>query len=192
VLFVGRLVANKGCDHLIRAMARLRPLHPEAELVVIGDGPERPALEALAAARLERFRFLGTQAPDGVKEWMSRARVFCVPSVTVATGASEGFGLAMAEAQAMALPVVSFRTGGIPDAVEDGVTGHLLAEGDEPGLAMAIAHLLSDRATWQRFSAAARERVVRLFDLRTQTEKLEALYDEVVAAHGPAAGDGPG
>lgn len=184
VLFVGRLAPNKGCDHLITAMRRVHADHPEAELVVIGDGPERARLERLAAGL--RCRFLGIQPHDVVRDWMGRARVFCVPSITVPSGASEGFGLVQLEAQAMGTPVASYRTGGIPEAVEDGVTGWLVDEGDRDALANRIARLLSDREAWAALSRAARERVVQGFDLRTQTRQLETLYDQVLAESRPA------
>jgi colanic acid/amylovoran biosynthesis glycosyltransferase len=78
VLFVGRLVEKKGCDHLIEAMAEVQGRCADAELVVIGDGPMRASCEALAAARQVRCRFLGSKPPSVVQEWMARAMIFCV------------------------------------------------------------------------------------------------------------------
>src|SRR5262249_33500233 len=107
VLFVGRLVENKGCDFLLRAMGAVQVTQPDAELVVIGDGHLQGRLENQAAElHLRNYRFLGMQPPAVVREWLNRARVFCVPSVEIASGASEGFGLVFAEAQSMGVPVV--------------------------------------------------------------------------------------
>ncbi len=111
---------------------------------------------------------------------MNRARVFCVPSVTVDSGASEGFGMVFAEAQAMGLPVASFETGGIPEAVVHGETGLLARERDTAGLAQNIIALLSDRAMWERFSDAGRRRARELFDIRRQTAALEDIYRAVL------------
>ena len=132
-------------------------------LVIIGDGPLRPRLEQTARElALRHVSFLSTQPAGLVRYWMNRARVFCVPSVTVDSGASEGFGMVFAEAQAMGLPVASFATGGIPEAVVHGETGLLARERDTAGLAHNIISLLSDRAMWERFSDAGRRAGARL------------------------------
>ena len=180
VLFVGRLVEKKGCEYLIRAMSRVQSAMPEAELVVIGDGPLRSSLERLAGKTLRRHRFLGTQPPSGVRAWLNRASVFCVPSITAASGDAEAFGLVFAEAQAMELPVVSFASGGVPEAVAHGETGFLAAERDWKGLAEHLSTLLKDDALRRRFGAAGRARVRARFDLRKQTPKLEELYERVL------------
>jgi colanic acid/amylovoran biosynthesis glycosyltransferase len=180
VLFVGRLVEKKGCVHLIEAMTSVQRQHTDAELVVIGDGPLRAYCEALAAARSVRCRFLGAQPAAVVQEWMAKATVFCVPSVVAASGDAEGFGIVFIEAQAMGLPVVSTRSGGIPEAVEDEETGLLVAEADPSALAQAILRLMQDNELWQRFSLAGRRRVLEKFDLARQTHHLEKLFDRLL------------
>ena len=129
ILFVGRLVPVKGCEYLIRAMAEIQAFAPQAKLVVIGDGPLRSKLELQASKSVRNFEFLGLQSPDAVRKWMNRATVFCTPSVLAESGQREAFGMVFAEAQAMGLPVVSFASGGIPEAVSDGQTGFLVPEG---------------------------------------------------------------
>lgn len=181
VLFVGRLVEKKGCGHLIEAMATVQRRCPDATLVVIGSGPLREECEALTESRGVRCRFLGAQPSAIVKAWMARATVFCVPSIVAASGDAEGFGIVFIEAQAMGLPVVSTRSGGIPEAVEDGRTGLLVAEGDREALAESILRLLQDRDLWQRFSIAGRTRVIEQFDLARQTERLEEAFGDVVS-----------
>jgi colanic acid/amylovoran biosynthesis glycosyltransferase len=181
VLFVGRLVEKKGCDRLIEAMAEVQRHCPEAQLVVIGNGPLRANCEALAAMRQVRSVFLGSQPTDVVQEWMSRAKVFCVPSVVATSGDAEGFGIVFIEAQSMGLPVVSTRSGGIPEAVEDGQTGLLVAEDDRRALAEAIITLMRDERLWQRFSLAGRKRVVERFNLAQQTQRLEDIFDALIS-----------
>lgn len=112
VLFTGRLEEKKGCEYLIRAMAKVQSNLPNVELVVIGDGSLRIGLERTAAETLGKYRFLGSQPPDVVRYWMNRARVFAAPSIRARSGDAEGFGIVFAEAQAMKLPVVSFASGG--------------------------------------------------------------------------------
>lgn len=180
VLFVGRLVEKKGCEYLIRAMSRVQASRPEAELVVIGDGPLRASLERLAGEMLRRYRFLGAQNPESVRDWMRRASILSVPSITAASGDSEGFGLVFAEAQATGLPVASFASGSIPEVVAHGETGFLAPERDWEKLADYIARLLEDDKLRRRFGALGVERVRSMFDLRNQTRGLEELYASVL------------
>lgn len=179
VVFVGRLVEKKGCEFLIRAMADAAPELGGAELVVIGDGPLRAPLEALAKEKLARYCFLGVQTPEQIRGWLARARLFSMPSVQAGSGDSEGFGIVFLEAQSMGVPVVSFRHGGIPEAVEHGTTGLLADERDWRGLAAHLAELFRDEARWQQMSRTARERTVRDFDLARQTRALETIYEEI-------------
>ena len=186
VLFVGRLVENKGCDFLLRAMGAVQVTQPDAELVVIGDGHLQARLENQAAElHLRNYRFLGMQPPAVVREWLNRARVFCVPSVEIASGASEGFGLVFAEAQSMGVPVVSFKTGGIPEAVADGHTGLLAPPRDWQLLAKYIDILLTSPGVWENFSTAGRDRIRQLFNLKDQSETLEEIYRRTI--QGPHA-----
>ncbi len=181
VLFVGRMVEKKGCGSLIEAMAQVQRSHPAAGLVLIGDGRLRPAYEALAHSLGVRCRFLGTQPASVVRDWMSRASIFCVPSVVAASGDAEGFGMVFIEAQAMGLPVVSTLSGGIPEAVRHGETGLLVTEKDASGLAEAILLLLQNEELWQRYSLAGRRNVVDHFNLLRQTERLEQIFEQLLA-----------
>ena len=181
VLFVGRLVEKKGCSYLIRAMREVQASFPEVELVVIGDGPLRAELEAEAEKTLGRYRFLGTQPPDQVRQWMNRATIFSVPSITAESGDAEGFGMVFAEAQAMGLPVASFASGGIPEAVAHGETGLLAPEGDVAGLAGNLLRLLSDEKLWSAMSNQGQQRVRERFHLTRQTRLLEEIYQGVLS-----------
>jgi colanic acid/amylovoran biosynthesis glycosyltransferase len=180
VLFVGRLTEKKGCVHLLRAMHEVEQAMPAVELVVIGDGSLRPELEELAKKTLSNFRFLGWLPREAVREWMNRARVFCVPSVRAPCGDREGFGMVFAEAQAMGVPVASFSSGGVSEAVLDGATGLLAAEGDWRGLARNILTLLERDNLWREMSEAGQKRVRNLFDLKKQTAKLEQTYGRLL------------
>ncbi|MEM9903511.1 MAG: glycosyltransferase, partial [Cyanobacteria bacterium P01_D01_bin.44] len=141
VLFIGRLVEKKGCAYLIEAMARVQQTYPEANLMVIGDGPLRSQLEALAAQTLKRYQFLGQQPPEQVRHWLNRATLLGGPSIVADSGDAEGLGMVFAEAQAMQVPVVGFATGGIPEVVRHGETGLLVPEKDVNALALAIVDL---------------------------------------------------
>jgi colanic acid/amylovoran biosynthesis glycosyltransferase len=182
VLFVGRLVEKKGCEYLIKAMEPIQKEMPDTTLVVIGDGPLRATVEEQARAKLKNYCFLGAQSAEVVRYWMSKAMVFCTPSVVARSGDAEGFGIVFIEAQASGLPVVSFSSGGIPEAVAHGETGLLAQEKDWRTLSFYIVELLRSRNAWLRFSSAGRERVRTLFDLSKQTKQLERIYHQLISA----------
>ncbi|MEO1520493.1 MAG: glycosyltransferase [Cyanobacteria bacterium J06633_2] len=176
VLFTGRLVEKKGCTYLIQAMAEVQQTRPDVELVIIGDGPLRADLEKQASSQLKRYRFLGIQSPDQVRNWMNTAQVFCVPSIIAESGDAEAFGIVFAEAQSMGLPVVSFASGGIPEAIAHEKTGFLSPEKNADALAQSILQLFNDADLWAQFSHDGQAWVRQQFDLNKQTQKLEALY----------------
>lgn len=182
VLFVGRLVEKKGCAYLIRAMQQVQQVVPDALLTVIGDGPLRGALEAQAATLNVRCEFLGAQDQVSIRKQMQRAALFCGPSVAAADGDSEGFGIVFIEAQAVGTPVVSFRHGGIPEAVNDGVTGRLAPEGDVQALVADLLFYLQNEEARRTAGVAARQMVVERYDLARQTGLLEDVYDSVLRA----------
>ena len=183
VLFVGRLVEKKGGEYLVRAMAAVQRQLPMVRLVVIGDGPLRSHLQTLADQLAVRVTFLGKQSPEQVRHWMNRAQVFCGPSIIARSGDAEGFGMVFAEAQAMGLPVVSFATGGIPEAVIHGETGLLAPEKDTEQLTQNLIRLLKDEDLRQRFARAGQAYVAAKFDLKRNTQQLETIYDQVVRQH---------
>ncbi|MGD1853711.1 MAG: glycosyltransferase [Leptolyngbyaceae cyanobacterium] len=183
VLFVGRLVEKKGVGYLVRAMAIVQRQLPEVELVIIGEGDMRSQLQSLVHQLSVRARFLGQQSPEQVRQWMNRAQVFCGPSVVARSGDAEGFGMVFAEAQAMGLPVASFATGGIPEAVIHGETGLLAPEKDTEQLAKNLIRMLDDTELRQKFALAGQMHVAANFDLQKNTRQLETLYDQVIAQH---------
>ncbi|MBT9312515.1 glycosyltransferase [Leptothoe kymatousa] len=187
VLFVGRLVEKKGVQYLIQAMAQVQRQHPGVELVIIGKGGMQPRLQNLANKLAVQVQFLGQQPPEQVHHWMNRAQIFCGPSIVAKSGDTEGFGMVFAEAQAMGLPVVSFATGGIPEAVIQGETGLLGPEKDTAQLAKNIRRLLEDGALRDKFARAGQAHVAKNFDLHRNTRQLETVYDQVLSQHAAQA-----
>lgn len=181
VLFVGRLIPRKGLDYLIAAIAKAKEEFPNTTLTVIGDGPNRKEYEQLARETLkDGFAFLGFQPHQVVSDTMAKAYLFSLPSITMPSGESETFGLVFIEAQAMGVPVVSFSSGGIPEVVVDGKTGFLCEEGQVDELAEKIKVLLCDPNLRNEMGQAGYRWVKDTFDLKTQTEKLEQFYDEIL------------
>jgi colanic acid/amylovoran biosynthesis glycosyltransferase len=180
VLFTGRFDEKKGCEYLIRAMGKVQSQVPSAELVLIGDGPLRQHLEQLARQNLTNYRFLGFQPPAVVRHWMNRAQIFAAPSIRTESGDAEGYPNVFAEAQSMGLPVVSFSSDGVREAVVHGETGLLAPARDVEALSKHLHRLHSDPALSAMMGEAARSRVCTHFNLRIQTKKLEGLYMRVI------------
>lgn len=176
ILHVGRLVEKKGTAVLLKALARL----PNARLVIVGDGPERQALERQAGALGERVRFLGALAADEVSGWMRRAWLLASPSLTARDGDAEGLPTVIVEAAASGLPSVATHHSGIPEAVLDGETGFLVPEGDADALAEKMDILLGSDDLRDKMGSAAHRLAEERFDLRTQTARLEDIYDGVL------------
>lgn len=180
VLFVGRLTEGKGVRDLMSAYrqlpARLRALHP---LRIVGEGPMGAQLrQTVAEMHQGQITFAGWQTPESVAASMRSASAFCAPSHTAADGWTEGFGLVFLEAAREGLPVVSYATGGIPEAVEDGVTGLLAAEGDVAGLSERLESILRDVDLAHEMGQAGQRRVEE-FDVVKQTALLEDIYDRI-------------
>ncbi len=180
LLFVGRLTAQKGVDRLLRALAVMRA---RTELTVVGDGPERDALRALAASLGvdDRVTWLGALAQPELAEHYRQAAALVVPSH------EEGLGLVAVEAALCGTPVVAFDSGGLRDVVHDGETGVLVPPGDVDALAAALDALLADGAADRRarLGAAARDRALADF----APESVAARYADIYRA--AARGDRP-
>jgi colanic acid/amylovoran biosynthesis glycosyltransferase len=155
---------------------------PAAHLVVIGDGTYRGELEQLAKSLRIQCKFLGEMKSPGIRGWLEKARVFCGPSVTLADGQSEAFGVVFLEAQSMGVPVVSFRHGGIPETMREGVTGLLAEERDVQGLADNLLRYLDEDAFWRNSRLQGMQWVRVNFDNAVQVAKLENIYRRTIAA----------
>ena len=181
ILFVGRMVAKKGAHVLIRAFAQMRNRLPDAELIMVGEGPDSAAAERLAVDLNVPVSFRGEQRSHAVISLLSEARVLCLPSLTAANGDAEGLGMVLLEAQACGVPVVTSARGGASEGIIDGVTGFSFAENDVDELSERLYAVLTDDATALAMSHAARQFVLEAFDIRKCTRQLEDLYEEVSA-----------
>lgn len=164
-LAVGRLVEKKGFADLLQALGRLRDAQPRLRATIVGDGPLRGDLEAMANSLgiAERVRFAGWLQPAEVAAAMAEADLLAVPSVIAADGDMEGMPLVVLEAMATGLPVVGTRHSGIPEVVLDGVTGRIVPERDPGALAAAIASL-ADPSRRREQGDAGHRRVISEFD----------------------------
>lgn len=177
LLFVGRLVEKKGVTYLLQAMMQLRARYPDLRLTVVGEGGLQSALRREADEHNLSVDFVGSENAAQIRERLARCWLFAAPSITAGDGDAEGLGMVFLEAQALQTPVISFRSGGVVEAVEDEVTGLLCDEKDVPALAENIATLLENQTLRRHMGVEGRKRVEREFDVRRQCAKLEGVYD---------------
>lgn len=169
ILFVGRLVPEKGSAVLLDALARLQTQGWEA--AIAGEGPLLDTLRARAETLTGRVRFLGPVSRRDLPEHFAGSNVVVVPSLI-----PESFGLVGVEAMSFGRPVVAFRAGGIDEWLTPGETGLFARHGDPDDLAAQIDRLLGDRALQDRMGARGRAEVGARFQLATHLDCLEGIY----------------
>jgi len=171
LLAVCRLAPQKGLETAVRAL----PSIPGATLLVLGEGPERATLEALAGSLGVRDRLVLPGRVGDVAALYRRAAVVVHPARW------EGFGLAMLEAMLAAKPVVAARAGSAPELVEHGRTGLLVPVDDPAALAEAITSLLADPDRAQALGRAGEERAHAVFSVARMAERTVSVYERVLA-----------
>ena len=181
VASVSRLVPRKGMDVLIEAVSRLRPSYPDLVLAIAGHGREAQRLAALSQRSGAPVRFLGRVSEGDKRALLACADVFAMACRSRWMGLEEeGFGIVFLEAAAAGTPQVAGDSGGAAEAVEDEVTGLVVAEPHDPGaVAHAIRRLLSDDDRRRRMGVAARERACRSFDYTALAGRLAAALAKV-------------
>jgi glycosyltransferase involved in cell wall biosynthesis len=182
ILFVGRMVEKKAPLLLIRAFSEVRKQVPDAELVMIGDGPLLKDAKQLARALDVSIEFMGAQHPDAVLSQLHLARVFCLPSITAKNGDAEGFGLVILESQASGVPVVTSAKGGAAEGVLDRESGCTFHEGDIHAMVSGLLHFLDADVTLVAASVAATRHIREHFDLSTCSAGLKRIYDRTSSA----------
>jgi colanic acid/amylovoran biosynthesis glycosyltransferase len=177
-----RLVPKKGLFTTLEAFALFRQTFPSAHLTIAGDGPLQESVkDKIRQLKIERsVTMAGFVDQSELRSLFGAAHIFLHPSHTTEDGNQEGIPNSMLEAMATGLPVVATRHGGIPEAVEDGRQGYLVAEKDTSGLAAALVKLAADRVRWRQFGRAAAEKVSETFEQSQQVRQLEEVYREAL------------
>lgn len=174
---VANLFPRKGYEVILKALPKILACFPMMQYIIIGQGDsgyERTLRSLVHAMGLEKtVRFVGYQ--EEVYSCLAAMDIYVHPALM------EGFGIAMLEAMAMEKPVVASRVGGIPEVVQDGVTGLLVPPGDPETLAAAILHLLEDPHTRHMMGMAGRERLEAHFTLEQTMKTLQAVYAELLS-----------
>lgn len=178
ILTIGRFVEKKGIEYGIRAVALLIRSGYCVKYKIIGDGPLRNHLQKLSEELQvsQHVLFLGWQQQEEVAIELAAADIFLAPSLTSQEGDQEGIPVVLMEAMAMGLPVVSTLHSGIPELVQDGLSGFLVPERDVDALASKLRYLLDHPERWSQMGQVGREFVEKYYNARDLQEQLEALY----------------
>lgn len=181
ILSVGRLVAKKGFQYGVEAVGRLVASDRRVRYVIVGDGPMRAELQELVQALglSDHVTFEGWKSHDDVLMQMRGAHALLVPSMTAGDGDEEGIPNVAKEAMALGLPVIATRHGGIPELIEDGVSGVLVPERDSAALAERLIEIIDHPERWARMREAARRRIEAEYDIERLNDELVALYQSV-------------
>ena len=187
LLTVGRLAPTKGFGDAVRALSILGRRARAPRLVLVGDGPERGRLEALARELGVEARvwFAGSITREELLPFYRRAWLLVAPSVELKNGRRDGIPNVVTEAMAMGLPCVGTRAAGLEEAIVPGETGALCDPGDPESLADALERLLAHPEELDAMGSRARARVAQRFDTAPSFERLLSLFNQ----DGPGAGE---
>jgi glycosyltransferase involved in cell wall biosynthesis len=174
ILAIARFVEKKGLIYLVQAFNRLCATNSNAQLWLVGQGPEESSLHH-AAGQNTKIRFLGAMTESQTRQAYAEADIFCLPCIQTAQGDADGVPTTILEAMAFELPVVSSNLLSIPYYVRDHQEGVLTPPGDVPGIAAALASLCTDANLREEMGRAGRVRMHELCDLRRNSERLQAM-----------------
>ena len=182
LLQAGRLVEKKGFQTSLRAFAAFQEKNPAASFTIAGEGPMEDQLRSLARELGvgERVRFTGFLSQARLREEFFRTHIFLHPSELGGDGNQEGVPNAMLEAMASGLPVFATKHGGIPEAIDDGVSGVLVGERDHAALAEALLGWTQRSEALHRLAEAGARTVAENFEQKQQARVLEDLYFEAI------------
>ncbi len=174
---VCRLLEKKGIDHAIRAFAQVAAAYPDSRYLVVGEGPYRATLEAIAAecGVADKVAFAGAVADDELVEHYALGDVFVMPNRRLANGDTEGFGLVFLEANACGLPVIAGSDGGSIDAVRHGANGLLVDGHSVAAIAAAMLDLRRDPALRDRLRAGGHAAAAAA-DWRNKAREFVAMF----------------
>lgn len=184
ISFLGRLVARKGVDDLIRAVALLIERGEKVHLAIGGSGPQRGEWEILARALgvEQRVTFLGTLPGSELPAFYAGSDIFVLPAIVDASGDTEALGLVLLEAMANRVPTVATKVGGIADIVIDGETGLLVEQRNPAQLADALTRLCRSPELRNALGIAAQRRVETHFSWDAIAARTQMVYDQVIAS----------
>ena len=183
ILIAGSFFEKKGIPYAIQAFTKVKENYPDIQLRILGDGPLRDQIESLIAelGMSDSVTLLGYQSHDIFLNEAANAHIFMLPSITAQNGDTEGGApVAILEAQATGLPVISSYHADIPEVVVDGKSALLAPERDVGALTKHLEYLVEHPDVWERMGRAGREHVEQEYDVMVQVGKLENIYDRLL------------
>lgn len=179
---IGRLVEKKGIEYGIRAIAQLVKRYPHVEYTVIGEGELRPQLQKLITALDvgDHIQLLGSRSQTEIIERLNYTHLFIAPCVTSQKGDQDAPVNTLKEAMAMGLPVVSTWHGGIPELVEDEISGFLVPERDADAIAAKLIYLIEHPEKWPALGAAGRAQVQAKYNMNQLNDELVEIYQRLL------------
>lgn len=178
VLTVARLVEKKGLEYSIRAVAKITDRYPQIQYTIVGDGPLKKQLEELIyeLKMAPNIHLAGPLSSDYISELMRMSHIYILASVTAQDGDQEGIPVSLMEAMAAGLPVMSTRHSGIPELVQDGISGFLVPEKNVDGLVSKCEYLISHPERCAEMGRAGRKFVEENFEISKLNRELVELY----------------
>lgn len=183
LLTIARLVEKKGVQYGIQAVAQLVKKYPGIEYRIIGDGPLKTKLESLTKKLniCGNVKLIGWKQQEEIIELIEESDILLAPSITGKDGDQEGIPVAIMEALAQGLPVISTYHSGIPELIEDGVSGLLVPERNIDALAEKLEYLIQHPEIWPTMGRAGRKRVEENFNIDKLNDQLVKIYQMILA-----------
>ncbi|MGE0009512.1 MAG: glycosyltransferase [Candidatus Babeliales bacterium] len=179
-LTCARFIEKKGIEYAIKAFASIAQKYTNIEYNIIGDGPLMALMKELIL-KLEvsdKIHLLGSKTQAEVRELMQSSHILLAPSVTSSDGDKEGIPVSMMEAMAVGMPIISTYHSGIPELVQDGITGLLVEEKNVIALAEKIKYLILHPELWPKMGKAGRKQIVENFNSKKQAKNLVKIFYE--------------
>jgi colanic acid/amylovoran biosynthesis glycosyltransferase len=184
ILTISRLVEKKGVKYGIRAVAKVLEGYPQVQYKIAGDGPLRGDLQSLVCSLgiEQNVRFLGWQQQDDLVKILQDSDILLAPSVTSEDGDQEGIPVVLMEAMAIGIPVVSTHHSGIPELIENGISGFLVPERDVVALYNTLIYIIDHPEICPKIQRHARNHVETHHDVNKLNDRLVDIYQKLLSS----------
>ncbi|HEY9799175.1 MAG TPA: glycosyltransferase [Leptolyngbyaceae cyanobacterium] len=178
----GRLIEKKGIEYAIRAVAEVAKLYPNIEYQIIGDGELKETLQQLIKSLniTDKVKILGWKTQPEIVDVLGESDIFIAPSITAKDGNQDAPVNTLKEAMLMGLPVIATNHGGIPELVQDGISGFLVPERDAEAIAKKIIYLIEHPEIWSSIGRSGRDYVESNYDIEKLNDDLVEIYHQVM------------
>lgn len=175
---VGRFIQKKGIQYALQAFAQIAKKHKNVHFTIVGDGPERENFELMIKELniSKKVTILGWKSQRKIISILSKSHIFLLPSITHINGNIEGIPNALKEAMAMGLISIATWHTGIPELIQNGISGFLVPEKDTSALVKAIKYVMNNPNKWKLIGLSAREKIKQEFESKKLAQKLEKIF----------------